>query len=100
MISASIGISIYPKDGASTRELLISADSAMYRSKNSGRNRFSFFSNAVPSPDSSFHGFPTMEKAMRHALLENQFFLDFASTVHLFGVSYNLVTPRSSCSIA
>ena len=77
MISASIGISIYPKDGASTRELLISADSAMYRSKNSGRNRVSFFSHAIPFPDSSFHGFPTMEKAMRHALLENQFFLEY-----------------------
>jgi diguanylate cyclase (GGDEF)-like protein len=43
-ISASIGISIFPKDGASAEELLHNADAAMYRSKRDGRNIFHFYS--------------------------------------------------------
>lgn len=43
-ISASIGISVFPKDGSSTEELLHNADAAMYRSKRDGRNTFRFYS--------------------------------------------------------
>jgi diguanylate cyclase (GGDEF)-like protein len=42
-VSASIGITIYPRDGADMDQLLQSADTAMYHAKNSGRNSFSFF---------------------------------------------------------
>ncbi len=39
-IGASIGISIYPKDGVSPAELIRSADTAMYKAKTGGKNRF------------------------------------------------------------
>ncbi|MBF0098609.1 MAG: EAL domain-containing protein [Magnetococcales bacterium] len=42
-VSASIGITLYPRDGADMEQLLQSADTAMYHAKNSGRNAFSFF---------------------------------------------------------
>jgi diguanylate cyclase (GGDEF)-like protein/PAS domain S-box-containing protein len=42
-VSASIGASTYPDDGASVEELLSRADSAMYRAKYSGRSRMGFF---------------------------------------------------------
>ena len=39
-ISGSIGVSIYPYDGYSYRELFRKADSAMYAAKRSGKNSF------------------------------------------------------------
>ncbi len=46
-ISSSIGIALFPDDGA-TRELLLrNADIAMYRSKAGGRNQFQFFTESM-----------------------------------------------------
>ncbi|MCS7247852.1 MAG: PAS domain S-box protein [Anaerolineales bacterium] len=42
-LSASIGISLYPRDGEDTEALLIAADIAMYRAKRR-RNRYRFYS--------------------------------------------------------
>lgn len=41
--TASIGISLYPQDGHKAEDLLKNADAAMYHAKESGRNRFHFF---------------------------------------------------------
>jgi len=46
-ISASIGISIYPTDGTDIESLTKSADSAMYRAKQAGKNTYRFFSGAM-----------------------------------------------------
>jgi diguanylate cyclase (GGDEF)-like protein/PAS domain S-box-containing protein len=48
-ISASIGISIYPTDGTDIESLTKSADSAMYRAKQAGKNTYRFFSGAMDS---------------------------------------------------
>ncbi len=42
-ITASIGVSLYPDDRVEPEILLRHADVAMYKSKNSGKNKFSFF---------------------------------------------------------
>jgi len=43
-VGASIGISIFPRDGTSPEQLLKHADAAMYRVKEAGKNRYQFYS--------------------------------------------------------
>jgi diguanylate cyclase (GGDEF)-like protein len=42
-VGVSIGIAVGPDDGKTADELLVNADNALYRSKSSGRNRYSYF---------------------------------------------------------
>ncbi|WP_230527282.1 putative bifunctional diguanylate cyclase/phosphodiesterase [Rosenbergiella nectarea] len=42
-VSLSIGIAMFPAHGIEAREMLFNADSAMYHTKNSGRNGFSIY---------------------------------------------------------
>jgi diguanylate cyclase (GGDEF)-like protein len=48
-MSVSIGISVFPKDGATAGELTASADAAMYRAKRDGSG-YAFASDLRPSP--------------------------------------------------
>jgi diguanylate cyclase (GGDEF)-like protein/PAS domain S-box-containing protein len=46
-VSASIGIALFPTDADGIEELLKHADQALYVAKDSGRNRFSYFTPAL-----------------------------------------------------
>ncbi|WP_152222388.1 bifunctional diguanylate cyclase/phosphodiesterase [Pseudomonas sp. SCB32] len=46
-IAASIGIALYPGDGASRQELLRNADAAMYHAKGNGKNGYSYFEQSM-----------------------------------------------------
>jgi diguanylate cyclase (GGDEF)-like protein len=50
MISGSIGISSYPKDGCGLDDLMKLADQAMYRTKARGRNGYSLFATPGSMP--------------------------------------------------
>ncbi|NET49185.1 MAG: diguanylate cyclase, partial [Merismopedia sp. SIO2A8] len=41
-VTTSIGISLYPFDGKGFEQLIVEADQAMYRSKESGKNQYTF----------------------------------------------------------
>jgi diguanylate cyclase (GGDEF)-like protein len=70
--TVSIGVSVYPNDTADPQTLVLYADLAMYRAKQSGRNNFEFYTS-----DLNFiaHQWVDMEEGLRHALRENQFFI-------------------------
>ncbi|MCV6615018.1 MAG: EAL domain-containing protein, partial [Cellvibrionaceae bacterium] len=46
-ISSSIGIAVYPDDGETAESILSHSDTAMYAAKKAGRNRVSFFNDAM-----------------------------------------------------
>jgi diguanylate cyclase (GGDEF)-like protein len=68
-ISASIGITLYPRDGASAGDLLRNADQAMYQAKDQGRNRFIFF---TPSMQEAAQERMAISNELRRALDDNQ----------------------------
>lgn len=48
-VSCSIGISLYPADGADVPTLMANADTAMYGAKKAGRSGYRFFSDTGPA---------------------------------------------------
>lgn len=48
MITASIGVSFYPDHGSDIHTILCNADSAMYRTKEEGKNNFFVYNDKVP----------------------------------------------------
>ena len=45
VITASIGISVYPDDGENSQILLTNADTAMYLAKERGKNNYQFYTH-------------------------------------------------------
>jgi diguanylate cyclase (GGDEF)-like protein/PAS domain S-box-containing protein len=85
---ASLGISIYPDDSDSIAELLKYSDMAMYSAKESGRNSFQYYS---PELNTLAQRHLAIEKNLRHALGNNEFYLVYqpqicAKTNQIVGV--------------
>lgn len=79
-ITASIGIGIFPRDGADAESLLMHADTAMHNAKELGRDTFQFF-NAVMNTRTLER--VTMEARLRKALDNNEFVLLYQPKVNL-----------------
>ena len=79
-LTASIGISIYPDDGNNVSELLRNADSAMYHSKEQGRNTYSYFTEEMNEAVSKRLLF---EEQMHGALDRGEFKLCYQPQVDL-----------------
>jgi len=74
VVTPSIGIALYPQDGQTGEELLMNADSAMYRAKNVGRNNFKFYSETMRTK--TLHRLD-LENLIRTAIAEEHFELYF-----------------------
>ncbi len=68
-ISASIGITLYPRDGATAGDLLRNADQAMYQSKDQGRNRVTYFTHSMQE---AAQARMSMSNELRRALDDKQ----------------------------
>ena len=71
-MSLSIGIAIYPTDGADETALIANADAALYRAKAEGRGKTSFFDIAM---DTRLHERRALQLELRSALPRNEFSL-------------------------
>src|SRR5665648_14644 len=78
-ITASIGISIYPKDGEDGQSLMKNADTAMYYAKEEGKNNFQFYSKDIQSISTERLG---IETNLRLALEQNEFSLHYQAKVN------------------
>jgi diguanylate cyclase (GGDEF)-like protein len=77
-LSGSIGISIYPDDGADVESLMRAADTAMYSAKEMGRGNFRFFTAALNQAAQERR---ELGNRLRHALAQDQFILHYQPQV-------------------
>jgi diguanylate cyclase (GGDEF)-like protein/PAS domain S-box-containing protein len=80
-ISSSMGIALYPENGVDENELLKNADTSMYYSKESGKNKYTFYN--------SFMGEDTIKKIKLHnnlhnAIQNNEFILYYQPITDVF----------------
>jgi diguanylate cyclase (GGDEF)-like protein/PAS domain S-box-containing protein len=80
LVTASIGISVYPHDGADLQTLLRSSDLAMYRAKDAGKNGYRYF-----APEMNVHSRIRMEieSALRGAIDRQEFVLHLQPKLQL-----------------
>lgn len=79
-ISASIGVTVYPHDGADPDSLLRHADQAMYQAKQAGRNRYSFFD---ATQERAVRELFAQQESLRQALSRGELVLYYQPKVHL-----------------
>ncbi|MEO7744090.1 MAG: EAL domain-containing protein [Usitatibacter sp.] len=73
-VAASIGISLYPSDGADAETLMRNADTAMYHAKDSGRGNFQFFTQHM---NVAAQQRLTLENALRRSIENREFELHY-----------------------
>ena len=79
-VTTSIGVSVYPDDGLDAETLLKNADTAMYQSKENGRQSFQFFKSSMNERAVERQ---SIEEGLRRALERNEFTLQYQPKVNL-----------------
>jgi diguanylate cyclase (GGDEF)-like protein len=80
VVTASIGISLYPNDGVDPESLLRNADSAMYRAKEAGRNTYQLCTDEMKSRAMERL---SLEARLRTALRDDQLRLAYQPQINL-----------------
>ncbi len=78
-IGASIGISIYPTDGAAPLILLRNADTAMYRAKQAGGNQLQFYDKSMSN---QLRDRLELESELHTALENNEFYMVYQPQIN------------------
>ncbi|MBU0594907.1 MAG: GGDEF and EAL domain-containing protein [Gammaproteobacteria bacterium] len=79
-VSGSIGIAVFPYDGATPEDLIKNADAAMYKAKREGKNNIQFYSADLASEMSDFY---ILEKRLKLAVERDEFVLHYQPQVDL-----------------
>ena len=79
-VTCSVGIAVYPTEGAEADSLIEHADIAMYRAKKLGRNNFQFY---TPAMNDEAQERVRIESALRNALERGEFVLHYQPQVDL-----------------
>ncbi len=79
-VSASIGITTYPKDGNDVETLIKNADMAMYHAKEKGKNAYSYYQESM---NVAAFELLNLQSEMRQALAKNEFILHYQPQVDL-----------------
>ena len=79
-VTASVGISVYPRDAADLATLTRNADTAMYQAKNEGKNAYATFH---PEMDKRAQKRLSIESNLRKALERSELTLHYQPQVHL-----------------
>jgi len=77
--SMSIGVSIYPNDGKKANELLKNADTAMFKSKENGRDQYSFYDEDMTKK--AFERI-TLETQLREAFVKDELLVYYQPQVN------------------
>ncbi len=79
-VSCSIGVAVYPRDGRDTDTLMMHADAAMYRAKESGKNNCQFYTSEM---NAGLEEKLALTEGLRKALDERQLSLVYQPKVNL-----------------
>jgi diguanylate cyclase (GGDEF)-like protein len=79
-VTTSIGISLYPEDGVDAESLIRSADIAMYRAKEQGRDRFQLYAPAMNAQAVERMG---LEHGLRKALAQDQLVIHYQPIIEV-----------------
>lgn len=81
-VTASIGITMFPLDGGDGETLIRNADTALYRAKEGGRNRYQLY-----APDMNAVALQrlVLENSLRHAVERDELMLHYQPLVSLAG---------------
>lgn len=79
-ITFSIGIALFPHDGAEVETLLRNADTAMYRAKSSGRNQYRFY---APAMNQRGQELLSLESDLRRAVEREEFELFYQPQISI-----------------
>ena len=80
LLTASVGISIYPESGTQANSLLRNADASMYSAKESGRNRYRFYTEDLTSRVTERL---RLERDLRGAIERDEIFVVYQPQIEL-----------------
>ncbi|WMJ89612.1 EAL domain-containing protein [Anaerocolumna sp. MB42-C2] len=79
-VSMSIGIAIYPKNGTLTNVLIKNADIAMYKSKDTGKNKYTLFDKSM---EDELNRNTIILEILRKAIENNEIYVKYQPQVNI-----------------